>query len=139
MAARKNQTPNFNIQGENVIGMLNATGSAKVNIKQKVIHQTSPALEQTFKRARQTAKTRQPDSKASPAKVEAQVKKIEAEAAKGERADASKLERWLKTLARMAPDIVDVMAASLAGPVSGFTAVFKKIVERARTTAPAET
>jgi len=61
-----------------------------------------------------------------------QVKKIEAEAAKGEAADPSKLERWMTTLAKMAPDIIEVMAASLAGPVAGFTVVFKKIVERAK-------
>ena len=70
--------------------------------------------------------------------IEKQVKKIETEAAKGGAADKGRLGRWLKTLANMAPDIVEVMAASLGWPVAGFTAVFKKIVERARAN-PAET
>jgi hypothetical protein len=58
--------------------------------------------------------------------------KIEEEAAKGGQANPSKLERWMKNLNEMAPDIVDVILASLSGPVTGFTAVIKKVAERAR-------
>jgi hypothetical protein len=32
----------------------------------------------------------------------------------------------------MAPDIVDVMAASLGGPISGLTAVIQKIAARVK-------
>jgi hypothetical protein len=42
------------------------------------------------------------------------------------------MERWMANLNQMAPDIVDVILASLGGPASGFTAVFKKISEHAR-------
>ena len=60
------------------------------------------------------------------------VQKIQNEASKTDQANPNKLERWLTNIAQMAPDILDVMAASLAGPVAGFTAVFKKIVDKAR-------
>jgi len=60
------------------------------------------------------------------------VQKIQNEANKSDQANTNKLERWITNLARMAPDILEVMAASLAGPVAGFTAVFKKIVDKAR-------
>ena len=121
------------IQGENVIGNINASGSSNVKVNQQVIHQVTPKIEKTFKRVHKELKARPEDPKVSKAKLEDQVKKIETETAKGEAADQTKLERWMKTLAKMAPDIVDVMAASLGGPVAGFTVVFKKIVERART------
>lgn len=60
------------------------------------------------------------------------VQKIQEESKKEDQANPNKLERWISSIARMAPDILDVMAASLAGPVSGFTAVFKKIVDKVR-------
>ena len=132
MAKNKFEAPSMSIQGENVVGMIYASGSANVDINQQVIHQPTPELEKLFKRAHKKIKTRPEDPKVAKEKLENQVKKIETEAAKGETADQTKLERWLKILAKMAPDIVEVMAASLAGPVAGFTVVFKKIVERAK-------
>ena len=132
MAKTKLQVPSMSIQGENVVGMIYASGSANVDINQQVIHQPTPELEKLFKGAHKKIKTRPEDPKVAKEKLENQVKKIETEAAKGETADQTKLERWLKILAKMAPDIVEVMAASLAGPVAGFTVVFKKIVERAK-------
>lgn len=135
MSKSRGQVPNMSIKGQNVIGMINASGSARVNVGQQIIHQVSPEMEKLFKRAHKRIKVRPEDPKVDPARLENQVKKIEAEAAKGEAADPSKLERWMKTLAKMAPDIMEVMAASLAGPVAGFTVVFKKIVEHAKATA----
>lgn len=132
MAKNRTRLPSMSIKGENVIGMIQAGGSARLNINQKVIHQATPELESLFKRARRRVRTRPEDPKVDKQKLESQVKKIEAEAAKGKGADQAKLERWIMTLAKMAPDIVEVMAASLAGPVAGFAVVFKKIVERAR-------
>lgn len=60
------------------------------------------------------------------------VQKIQEETKKEDQANPNKLERWISNIAKMAPDILDVMAASLAGPVTGFAAVFKKIVDKAR-------
>lgn len=134
MAKNKLQVPSMSIQGENVVGMINANGSARVNVNQKAIHQASPEMERLFKRIHKEIKKRPEDQKVDKAKLENQVKKIETEAAKGASADKGKLEHWMKTLAKMAPDIVEVMAASLANPVAGFTLVFKKIVERAKAT-----
>jgi hypothetical protein len=122
----------ISMRAENAIGIINASGSSSVKVSQQVIHQATPKIEKTFKRVHKELRARPEDPKVDKAKLENQVKKIEAEAAKGAAADQTKLERWTKTLAKMAPDIVEVMAASLGGPVAGFTVVFKKIVERAR-------
>jgi len=134
MAKNKFQVPTLSIQGENVVGMINANGSARVNVNQKVIHQATPEMEKLFTRIHKQIKVRPEDPKVDKEKLENQVSKIETEAAKGAAANQDKLQRWMKTLAKMAPDIVDVMAASLAGPVAGFAVVFKKIAEHANAT-----
>jgi hypothetical protein len=132
MAKNRNQFPSVTVQGQNAVGFINASGSSRVNLRQQVIQQASPEMEDLFKHLNRKIRRRRKGSQVDKARLENQVKKIEAEAAKGSAADPGKLERWIKTLANMAPDIVEVMAASLAGPVAGFTLVFKKIVERAR-------
>lgn len=60
------------------------------------------------------------------------VQRIEGEVAKGEEANTSKLERWLKTLAQMAPDIFDVVAATLTSPAAGIATVIRKVIAKAR-------
>lgn len=131
MSKNRVQFPSMRVQGENVIGVINASGSSRVNVNQKVIHQATPEMERLFKRVRKEMQRQPANSKTEQTKVEQQVKKIEVEAAKGDSADRSKLQRRMRSLAKMAPGILEVMAASLAGPVAGFTAVFKQIVERA--------
>jgi hypothetical protein len=60
------------------------------------------------------------------------VQKIEVEAAKGEGANPSKVERWLKFLGSMAPDILEVAAAALANPMAGVATAIRKIAEKAK-------
>lgn len=134
MAKNRNQIPSVSVHGQNAVGFISTSDSSTVHLKQQVIRQVTPEMTGLFKRVDRKVKTRRADPKVDQAKLQTQVKKIETEAAKGSAADPGKLERWIRTLAKMAPDIVEVMAASLAGPVGGFTMVFKKIVERARET-----
>ncbi|MBI5352664.1 MAG: hypothetical protein HZB50_08525 [Chloroflexi bacterium] len=129
---KKTQEPSISITGENVIGTINAGGNANVKITQKIIHQATPELNTLFKSVHKKVKSRRQDPKVDKVKLTAQVNRIEKETAKGKEADKDKLEGWIMKLENMAPDIVDVMLASLGGPVAGFTAAFKKIVERAR-------
>jgi hypothetical protein len=125
-------TPSMMIKAENAIGNITASGGASVNVKQQVTKQVTPEMDRLFKRVHKQIEAHPPRA-ANPARVQEQVKKIEKEAAKGEKADPAKLEGWLIKLSKMAPDILDVMLASLGGPVAGFTAVFKKIVDHAKT------
>jgi hypothetical protein len=60
------------------------------------------------------------------------VKKIEKEAAKGDKANANKVGRWLRFLADMAPDIKKVTAAALANPAAGVATAIRKIAEKAQ-------
>ncbi|MFC1878752.1 hypothetical protein ACFLZW_02450 [Chloroflexota bacterium] len=60
------------------------------------------------------------------------VKIIEEETAKGEAANPNKIERWLKTLGMMAPDILKVIAATLANPVAGVATAIRLVAEKAQ-------
>ena len=82
--------------------------------------------------------TRQEDPNVTKEEINETLKRIENEIGKGNQASQPKLQRWMEYLNNMAPDIVDVILASLGGPVSGITAVLKKVAERAREQAGSE-
>lgn len=60
------------------------------------------------------------------------VQKIQTEVVKTDQANVTKLERWLKTLALMAPDIFEVTVATLTNPITGLGTVIRKVAEKAR-------
>lgn len=60
------------------------------------------------------------------------VKKIETEAARGNVANAGKVERWLTTLRDIAPDILEVTAGVLVNPVAGIAEGIRIIAGRLR-------
>ena len=59
--------------------------------------------------------------------VKAELKDVEKEIQKGDQADESGVTRHLRNVQRMAPDILDVVVATLANPVAGLGMVAKKI------------
>jgi len=133
MSRNKKDLPAIKITGENVVGSINAGGRAKVDVTQSSVHKTDePSFERFFELLEEKIKARPEDPNVDKQEIEGQVSQIKAEAAKGEKANQSKLERWIRTLAGMAPDIVDVMAASFGGPISGLTAVIQKIAARVK-------
>jgi hypothetical protein len=79
------------------------------------------------------------NKKVSPTKKEdlkAEVQEIQStvsEAAqKNEKMDESFLSRRFRNIARMAPDILDVVVATLANPLAGLGVAVKKIAEKAK-------
>ena len=83
-----------------------------------------------FQKVYEQIEARPPDPDVDIEEIKATVEQIEEETAGPEAANEKRLERWLGNLARMAPDIIEVMAASLAGPVAGGAMVLKKIINR---------
>jgi hypothetical protein len=133
MSKSKEDPPSINITGENVVGSINAGGRAKVDITQSSVHKTDdPSFERLFELLEERIKARPEDPNVEKQEIQQQVSQIKGEAAQGEKANQNKLERWIRNLAGMAPDIVDVMAASLGGPLSGITAVIQKIAARVK-------
>lgn len=60
------------------------------------------------------------------------VEEIEAEIEKGENANMSQIEGWLKFLADMAPDIRDVVVDTLSNPIKGISTVITKVIAKAK-------
>lgn len=58
------------------------------------------------------------------------VKKIEDEAKKGEEAKPEKVERWLKFIAGMSGDILQVTGAALTNPAAGVATAIRLIVDK---------
>jgi len=133
MSKNKKGQPSVNITGKNVVGSINAGGHAKVDVTQSLVQKTDNAnFERLFELLEEKIKARPEDPNVDKQEIKEQVNQIKAEAAHGEQANPNKLERWIRNLSGMAPDIVEVMAASLGGPISGLTAVIQKIAARVK-------
>ena len=135
---RNNQRRNKQIGGDqNVIegsisgGVIVQGRRANVAVQQSGgINEEQLSL--VFEKLYQAIQARPDDPNVDKEEINETVQKIEQEVKKGDRANDSKLKRWMENLNKMAPDIVDIIIASLGGPVSGLTAVLKKVAERAR-------
>lgn len=62
--------------------------------------------------------------------LKANVEEIQAEDDKGDEANESFIARRLRNIQRMAPDILEVILATIANPIAGFGVVAKKIAEK---------
>lgn len=71
-------------------------------------------------------------SQAEKEDLKQQVEKIGDEVQKGSRAEVGRLEKLINTLNIMAPDIFDVVIATLANPLAGLGLVIKKIGDKAK-------
>ena len=60
------------------------------------------------------------------------VQQTQEEAGKGDQADAGRVERLLRKVSAMAPDIGEVVAATLASPLAGVATVVRLVAEKAR-------
>jgi hypothetical protein len=89
-------------------------------------------LAQLFVRIQQQIRARPPDPNVDKEEITGMVERIQQEATKGETANGSKLDRWLRDLADVAPDIFDVTVAALTSPVAAVGMVVKKVAEKAK-------
>jgi hypothetical protein len=64
--------------------------------------------------------------------VKEQLDEVKAEVVKGEKTDEKTLDRRLRTLAVMAPDIFEVAVDTFINPAKGFATIIRKVAERAR-------
>ncbi len=71
-------------------------------------------------------------SQAEKEDLKQQVEKIGGEAQKGSKAEVGRLEKLINTLSVIAPDIFDVVIATLANPLAGIGLVIKKIGDKAK-------
>jgi hypothetical protein len=89
-------------------------------------------LDDEFKKIKALIEKRPDDAAVDKVELKDLLARIEAEVKKGEQANPSKLERWLKFLAGMSDDIFQVTAAVLTNPVAGVAKTIQLIVKRAK-------
>lgn len=92
--------------------------------------QIAQLFESIYKQIDQKANL-EPDEKQD---VKADVQDVQKQVAKGEEADESFLERRLRNIKRMAPDILDVITSTLADPALGVAKVIQKVMAKAKAT-----
>jgi hypothetical protein len=133
MSKNKQNQPSFNITGKNVVGSITAGGHAKVDVNQNSVQNAEDTnFERLFKLLEEKINARPEDPNVGKQEIQQQINQIKAEATQGEQANLNKLERWIRNLAEIAPDVLDVIVASVGGPVSGLTAVIQKIAARVK-------
>ncbi len=80
----------------------------------------------------QRVEARPEDPKVDKEEITQAVQRIEQETTKGEEANPDKFERLLKTVGGMAPEIGEVILATLTSPAAGIATVIRKIAEKAK-------
>jgi uncharacterized protein associated with vWA-MoxR-VMAP ternary system len=85
-----------------------------------------------FAIAYQKIEARPEDPQVDKEEITQTVQRIEQETVKGEEANPGKVERLLTTLSGMAPDIGEVILASLTNPAVGIAAVIRKVAQKAK-------
>ncbi len=89
-------------------------------------------LEKLFEKVYQRIEERPEDSDVDKKEIAATVENIQAEVEKGENANPRKVERWLNTIADIAPDILDVILAALLSPTGAIAAALRMVAKRAK-------
>jgi hypothetical protein len=85
-----------------------------------------------FKKIRDLIDKRPEDSSVDKDELKDTVNKVENEIKKGQEANPTKIERWLKFLASMAEDIFQVTVAALSNPTLGVAKAIQLVVKKAK-------
>ena len=71
-------------------------------------------------------------SEADKSDLKAEVKDVQVEVVKREQANEDFLMRRLRNIGRLAPDILDVVLATLSNPAAGIAAVVRKVAQKVK-------
>src|SRR5574342_1254841 len=115
---------NVNIAGGNITTHQAVTGLSAAEIKQLF----AGLYSEIDKRAN-TSIADKDDIKAEVKEIQSTVTQA---AQKNEKIDESFLSRRFRNIARMAPDVLDVVVATLGNPLAGLGVAVKKIAEKAK-------
>jgi hypothetical protein len=135
---KKKESPQANIKVGNISGV-----SGEVNIASRDIttNKTTSGLSaadinRLFDQLYKSIETQANVSSADKEDLKAEVKEIQVAAAeaaqKNEKVSESFLLRRFRNIARMAPDVLDVVVATLGNPLLGLGVTLKKIAEKAK-------
>jgi hypothetical protein len=118
-----------------ISGNMNIAGG-NITTHQTTIGLSTAELKQLFDQLYAAIDSRAETPTADKEDLKAEVKEIQytvTEAAKNnEKVDAGFLSRRFRNIARMAPDVLDVVVATLGNPLAGLGVAVKKIAEKAK-------
>ena len=89
-------------------------------------------LSKQFARIQNQIDERTDDPQVDKTEIKNLVENIEKEVKKGDEANRSKVERWLRFLGEMADDIFQVTTATLANPIAGVARTIQLIAQKAK-------
>jgi len=115
---------NVNIAGGNITTHQTTTGLSEAEIKQ--------LFDQLYAAIEANPKTSPPDKVDLKAELEEIQSTITEAVQKNDKVDESFLSRRFRNIARIAPDVLDVVVATLASPLAGLGVAVKKIAEKAK-------
>ena len=113
-----------NLAGRDIVTHHTASGLSAAEIKQ--------LFDQIYSRIEMRANTSTADREDLKATVEEIQQTVTTAVQKNEQVDEGFLKRRFRNIARMAPDILDVVVAALANPLTGLGMAAKKIAEKAK-------
>ena len=113
-----------NIAGGNIIKHQSSTGLSAVEIKQ--------LFDQIYSDIEANAKTSLADKEDLKAEVEEIQSTMTEAVQKNEKVEESFLSRRFRNIVRVAPDVLDVIVATLGSPLAGLGIAIKKIAEKAK-------
>lgn len=83
-----------------------------------------------FAKLYETIETKTEISSDDKSDLKNEIEELRKELTKGEKADENFLQRRLRNIGRVAPDILEVTVATIANPVAGFGMIARKIAEK---------
>jgi hypothetical protein len=101
--------------------------SAQVTVTQGI---SSDSLAKIFEEVYRRIEARPDEVKVDKQLITTTVQNVEKEVAKGEEAKPDRLELWLKYLAALAPDILEVLLSALVSPAAGIATGVLKVIRR---------
>ncbi len=112
--------------GGNATGNVIQTGDSRVVLGEEIHQHFQPVYEKI---------SESPLPNEDKADLQTDMEVIEAEILKGDKADETTLARHLRSMRRIAPDILDVALAAMQGPLAAFSAVAKKVADKIKESA----
>lgn len=115
---------NVNVAGGNITTHPTTTGLSSAEIKQ--------VFNDLYAKIESRSETPASDKEDLKAEVEEIQSTVTEAAQKKEKVDEGFLSRRFRNIARMAPDVLDVVVATLGNPLAGLGVAVKKIAEKAK-------
>ena len=119
----------------NISGSVNIAGG-NITTHQTTTGLSGPEIQQLFDTVYSKIESRPQTSPEQKEDLKAEVQEIQVTITeaieKNKEVDEGFLRRRFRNIARMAPDVVDVVVATLANPLAGLGAIVKKVAQKAR-------